>query len=295
MPSPSPVHHADGEAPPPKTALDERRPFLLAMPEQTVERQPKVDASVAAEIVLGSAPQIAHHKAAIVAQFGAAAGTTIDELPMVALATKQADVELSAAAVNGDLGPMEADLRAEHTLLFTDAQSLANRKLLDPQRLEAARGTLSYRQLIHSTLVLVALLREHWPAIADQTPIKAADLDRTEEKATRMLTTLGEREQGATRVPAAELRLRALTDLVTRYDEVRRMLTYLRWHEGDVDEIAPSLYARRAVGRRAQDDASATTTPAATAPAATTPAAPVAPAASPTASPTGAPASPFVS
>ncbi len=288
----SPAHHVDAEAPALKTALDERRPALLAMPDHGVDRQPKVDASVAAEIVIGSAPQIAHHRDEIVAQFGAPAGKMVDELPVVALATKQADVELSAAAVNGDLGPMEADLRAEHTLLFTDAQSLANRKLLDPQRLDAARGTVSYRQLIHATLVLVALLREHWATIADHTPITAADLDRTEEKATRMLTTLGEREQGATRVPAAEVRLRALTDLVARYDEVRRMLSYLRWHQGDADEIAPSLYARRS-GRRTQDGTTEPT-PVQSTPVATTVTPHTAPVA-PAVSPNGAPASPFVS
>jgi hypothetical protein len=281
MPARTRSSHHDTEAPALKTALDERRSSLLAIADQDVDRQPKVDASVAAEIVIGSAPQIAHHREAIVAQFGADAGTMIDELPTIARATKQADVELTAAAVHGDLGPMEADLRAEHTLLITDAQSLANRKLLDPQRLDAARGTLSYRQLIHATLVLVALLREQWSTIEEHTPIKKADLDRTEEKATRMLTTLGEREQGATRVPAAEMRLRALTDLVRRYDEVRRMVSYLRWREGDADDIAPSLYARRAGRRDTTDQAPVPPTPEA-------PAAPVVLA-------NGAPASPFVS
>ena len=300
--------HVDAEAPALKSALDERRPSLLAMSDQDVDRLPKVDASDAAEIVLGSVPQIAHQRPAFVAQFGAEAGTMVDELPVVALATKQADVELTAAASNSDLGRMESDLRDEHTLLMTDAQSLANRKLLDPQRLDAGRGTLSYRQLIHSTLVLVALLREQWSSISDKTPITTADLERAEEKATRMLTTLGERDQGVTRLPAAEMRLRALTDLVRRYDEIRRMVTYLRWHEGDAEEIAPSLYSGRK-GRRAQEDTtSSTSTPSGTTPPAHTDlsngaaphvAAPVtngtAPAANGAAtSPTGAPASPFV-
>src|SRR6478672_7304524 len=132
------VSHADAEAPALKSALEQRRPILLAIADEDVDRQPKVDASVAAEIVLGSAPEIAHHRAEIVAQFGAEAGTMIDELPVVARATKQADVELTAAAGNGDLTPMEVDLRSEHLLLITDAQSLANRKLLDPLRLDAA-------------------------------------------------------------------------------------------------------------------------------------------------------------
>jgi hypothetical protein len=237
-----------------KAALDERRPILLAMREDEIERQPKVDASVAAEAVIGQAPQIAAQRDAMIAQFGAAAGALVDELLVVARATKQADVELSLASASKDLSPMEEALAAEHTLLFTDAQALANRKLLDPARLEATRSTLGYRTLIHNTLVLVGLMREQWATIADHTPTTEADLERTATKANAMLTALGERDQGSTRVPALEVRIRALSALVRHYDKIRRMVSFLRWEEGDADEIAPSLYVRKA-SRRQQDDA----------------------------------------
>lgn len=49
MPTTPGVPSVEAETPAPKTALDERRPMLLAMPEEHIERQPKVDASVAAE------------------------------------------------------------------------------------------------------------------------------------------------------------------------------------------------------------------------------------------------------
>jgi hypothetical protein len=237
------------EAPPLRAALDERRPLLLAMPDEDVDRRPKVDASIAAEIVLAAMSEIARHKDAVMAKLGPEAGARIDALPVVARAAKQADVELTAAAGSRDLGAMEADLRAEHQLLVTDAQSLVNRKRIDPLRLRAARGTMSHRQLIHSTLVLIALLREHWARIEEVTPLTPADLGRIEAKATRMLTRIAVRERG-TRTPEAELRARALTDLVRRYDEVRRMVWYVRWHEGDADEIAPSLFARRTTRSR---------------------------------------------
>lgn len=53
------------------------------------------------------------------------------------------------------------------------------------------------------------------------------------------------------RMPAAELRTRALSHLVSVYDQVRRMLAYVRGSEGDADQIAPSLYAARRGFRRA--------------------------------------------
>jgi hypothetical protein len=93
--------------------------------------------------------------------------------------------------------------------------------------------------------VLVALLREKLPAIAPRTLLTTADLDRAEAKALAMMTALGEREQGTDRMPAAELRIRALNELVRHYGEIRRMVGYLRWHEGDADTIAPSLWSAR--------------------------------------------------
>lgn len=285
---PSPI---TSEIPAPKSALDERRPFLLAMSEEDVERQPKVDASVAAETVIGVVPRILHLRDGIVAQFGAPAGTLVDDLLVVARATKQADVECDLSAVSGDLSPLEAEVRKEHTLLFTDGQSLANRGVIDPQRLELARGTQGYRTLIHNTMLIVGLLREYWPTIAGQTPLTAADLDRAEAKATRMLSVLGERDMGSNRIPSAELRLRALTALVNHYDDVRRMVGFLRWKEADADEIAPSLYARRP-GRRGSDEP---TTDQPASPQPVTPPAVVQPAGPAPVSPTGIPLSPFQS
>ena len=199
MPSPN-VPAVDAANPTLKLALDERRPILLAMPDADVERQPKVDAYLAAEAVIGVVPKIAEHRDAIVAQFGDEAGRLVDDLVIVARATMQADGELNAAAASGDLSPLEAELRVEHTLLMTDAQSLANRRLINAQRLEAGRGTLSYRQLIQSTIALIALLREHWTTISGHTPITEADLSRIEAKALHMATALGERDKGSTRV-----------------------------------------------------------------------------------------------
>jgi len=49
---------------------------------------------------------------------------------------------------------------------------------------------------------------------------------------------------------AADVRRRADTLFVRAYDEVRRIVAYLRWHEGDADSIAPSLYAKRKASRR---------------------------------------------
>lgn len=40
-------------------------------------------------------------------------------------------------------------------------------------------------------------------------------------------------------------RQRAFTLFVRAYEECRRAATYLRWHEDDADDIAPSLWTKR--------------------------------------------------
>ena len=50
-----------------------------------------------------------------------------------------------------------------------------------------------------------------------------------------------------------ELRARALSRLVRVYEELRRMMTFLRWHQDDVHAITPSLWANRGRRGRARD------------------------------------------
>jgi len=79
-----------------------------------------------------------------------------------------------------------------------------------------------------------------------------ADLDRAATLAATFANALGEREKATSSTSEpAELRVRAYTQLVTTWDEIRRVVTFLRWHQGDVDALAPSLWAGR--GRRSDE------------------------------------------
>ncbi|MFN9809158.1 MAG: hypothetical protein ACK6CU_05930 [Deltaproteobacteria bacterium] len=228
-----------------KSSLDALREALAAMSPADIDPAPGLDASQAAGIVMGSLPRIAKHREAIVERFGAEGTAIIDGLADVAYATEQANVEVASADAISDLSAMHADLLEEHALLLGDATALANRKLIERNRLDAGRPILGYRPSITSTLVLVSLFREHWAVVAGKTPLREADLDRAERKAKRMLALLNEREQGSTRLAAADLRSRAVSMLIRQYGEVRRMLTYVRWWNDDADQIAPSLWSGR--------------------------------------------------
>ncbi|AKF10494.1 hypothetical protein [Sandaracinus amylolyticus] len=243
-----PDSHPD--APSLKAALDSKRDLLERMPEPEIFRTHRLDAATAAGVVIGSLPRIAQHRDAIAAQFGREGAGFLDDLPIVARATLQANVELTASDAMSDLADMAADVAEEHKLVFTDAEALANRKLLDRSRVETGRPVQGYRTVATSTLVIVSLFREHWSAVRNKTPLTREDLDRVEKKAELLLQRLDEREQGSTRLPAAELRTRAISLLVSTYGEVRRMITYVRWWDEDADTIAPSLWSGRRRGSR---------------------------------------------
>jgi len=228
-----------------------------------IER-PGLDAAAAADLVIGCLTHIAAHRDELVARFGAEAAACLDDLPAVTYAALQATIELAASDAASDLSDLHADIAQEHELLLTDADALANRKLLERARVDPGRPAQGYRTVITSTLVLVSLLRESWSRISSRTPLTLADLDRIELKAQDMRRRLNEREQGMNRVPAADLRARALSMLIRQYGEVRRMLTFVRWWSEDADAIAPSLWSGR---RRARAEAQAPIAPVPAAPA----------------------------
>ena len=191
---------------------------------------------------------------ALVEEFGEAAGEFVDALPIVADAARQADVAVHATPLSSDLSAMHDQVRAEHQLLITDATSLANRKLIDAQRLEPARDVQGYQNVLRSLLILIYVLREQWAAIEAYTPLTMADLKRAEAVAKKLSSAINIRDNGVVRVPAVELRSRAGTKLVRTYEELRRKMSYLRWYHGDVDMLIPSLWANRGRKARSNDD-----------------------------------------
>lgn len=248
---PTIVSITNPSAPVYQAALDQQRSSLWAMPKEQLERKPALDPSASAVLAEATANKLQAYRGEVVAQFGEAAGIKLDELTPVARATLQADVEYAGTAATTDIAALAEPVRSDYQLLITDSDSLANRKLLDPKRLEPARDIQGYAALIRSVLVLVFVLREQWPQLKDHTPLTEADLDRAAANAQRMQAALGNRDNNVNRAPAAELRLRALSKLIHLYEEVRRMMTFLRWYDGDVDTIVPSLWAGRG-GRKAR-------------------------------------------
>src|SRR5262249_14133252 len=88
-------------------------------------------------------------------------------------------------------------------------------------------------------------------------------LDQARDIGEKLLAAVGAKEQGPALVAAQALqRQRNFTLFANAYDQVRRAISYLRWNEDDVDDIAPSLYAGRGTGRKKPESVQPAPTPA---------------------------------
>jgi hypothetical protein len=140
-------------------------------------------------------------------------------------------------------------------VLFADAHALAQRRLIDGERLKELKGVKGYRQLAFDLFALSALMRERWSTIAGKTAIELKELDQAEMLADRILTGVGQREQTpAVAADAAENRQRAFTLFVSAYDHARRAVSFLHWDAEDTDDLVPSVYTAGRTARRKQAD-----------------------------------------
>lgn len=113
------------------------------------------------------------------------------------------------------------------------------------------KGSRSYQDLALDLQLLGRLFEQHWMRIEAKTHITRAEWDEAQALGVKLFEELQKRDRQTTERDAmALMRLKAKLLLVERYDEVRRVITFLRWKENDAEEIAPSLFAMRMAGRR---------------------------------------------
>jgi hypothetical protein len=224
-----------------------------------------IDIPTAVTTALGAMPEIRALRPRMATEIPQFDMARFDKLEAYTLAAGHAQaLFLAASAPTESIDELSTSATASRTLLLSDASALANRGLLDGQRLKDLKGPSGLRNLAFDLFALSALLRDNWTMIEGKTALQLVELDKAETLADRLLTAVGLREQGPAIVAAsAENRQKAFTLFVSAYDQARRAVSFLRWNEGDVDDIAPSLYAGRGTGRRAKTPPSPAPTPAA--------------------------------
>jgi hypothetical protein len=157
---------------------------------------------------------------------------------------------------------MAEELATLRDMLFADATALAKRGVFDEARIGKLRSGPGYKSLAFDVVGLVQVFRERWADIASRTATQTSELEHAGQLAQQLVTAVGLKEQQpVTATSASLLRQQAFTLLVRAYDEVRRAVSFLRWHEEDLESIAPSLWAGRG-GRTAPEVPAPAPTPA---------------------------------
>jgi hypothetical protein len=229
-------------------ALEAIKPELVGMPEEKVRRGQKVDVNWASDMVVANVEKAAQHWRALEEEFEERASSLLHRLPIVARAARQAQVEYVSTQKSEDLTPARDNVKRYYTRLHTELNSCVQRGLIDSTALTPAEPLLGYQETIQSTLVLVRLARTSWEKIQGHTQLTKEEVDEAERLALDLGHAIARRDQGVESVPAAELRVRALSLLIDEYDRLRQMVSFVRWREGDADSITPSIFTQR--GRR---------------------------------------------
>jgi hypothetical protein len=219
-----------------------------------------VDIARAASIVLGAEAGIRALQPQIEAKLPEFDVGQIESLRDMALAAWYVHAAIAPEVDEGEVKRLVSEATPLKRSMLVQADALADRGLLDAQRIAIIRAGRGSRDLANDMVALSAMFRQSWGEVEGKTAVTIEELDRAAELGTKLIFAIGARDV-APALPgiggdAGELRVRAFSLLVNTYDQVRRAVEYLRWDAGDAQEIAPSVYTgsrtRRAVAEEVE-------------------------------------------
>ena len=153
---------------------------------------------------------------------------------------------LVSAPGNDDLAKAVATCTVDRNQLRSTGLNLAQFGLLAEEAVTGAHTGTSQLDLANECGGLVSLFSRRWAAIRGVIPITEERLHQMSMNASTLLGLVAGHTIAV--VPstseAAKLRQKAFTFYAHSYDQLRRAVSYVRWDQGDVDRIIPSLYSR---------------------------------------------------
>jgi hypothetical protein len=178
----------------------------------------------------------------------------LDELEDYVLAAWYADLLYSTPASELDTKKLTEEAGTLREGLLVAAEALAYRNLLDKQRVADIRKGKGHVDLAGDLIALAEVFRASWDKVRAKTAVEDAELERAADLGVRLLAALAAKPgKGSSAAPkitdAADRRARAISLVAKAYEECRRAVAYLRWHEGGDGDLAPSLL-QKPRGRR---------------------------------------------
>lgn len=200
-----------------------------------------LDIPQAVALVLGVTANVSALRSDIAARIPSHPLKPLDNLETYALAAYHAHIlwlprttgPNQVTALLDEATPLRANL-------LSDAIALAKRGLFDEKVVEDIRAGKGNVDTANDLVALAALFTSQWSTVENKTAATWDEVLRAGELGPTLLAALGVREFAVSAEPDAlsEQRKRAFTLFYNAYDETRRAITYLRWHEGDADDLA---------------------------------------------------------
>lgn len=196
--------------------------------------------------VLGALPEI-RELAATMAGLVDFDRTRAESLEDYAEAAAEAHARYQAAtAPPEDIVALNETAMRLREVLRSDATALATRDLLDRAPFKTFQGLTGYRNVGFELIGWASVMRQAWPQISGKTALTSEELANAKAVGERLVRAAGLRDQAPSTVAeVARIRQQAMTLLLKSYEEVRRAVTYLRWHRFDADTICPTVYGTR--------------------------------------------------
>jgi hypothetical protein len=251
--SPVVFNVSSGEA---AEAYEQARPDLDAVPAESVAR---VIANIPSVVstVFGALPAIE------------ALGGDIKRLPFVdhallaklrlyALALYYVHILISHAADSTQVNALMAEATRLRARLLSSVETLSVCGYVDPAQVAAIRKGSGHLDTANDLVGLEQIFRAGGDAFYGMAPVTRAEVARAGELGLQIVAALGRRKVGSEAESATTRRVddraRAFWLVVRSYNEARRAVTFLRWNEGDADQLVPSLFAGKPRRRNRPDD-----------------------------------------
>lgn len=225
-----------------------------------------VDIPRAVAIAIGAVPHLAklRNAAAKLPNFDIA---QIDRIGTYTLAAWHAHLLALPDVTSSMLVALIEEAKPLRQHLLLAAELLAHAGYFDSNAVQAIRAGQGNLDTANDLVALAALFTAAWPEVEHRSTVRSDDVEHAALLGPRILVALSERDQKAVAEPgemsASERRQRAFTLFANAYDQCRRAATYLRWNEGDADELVSSIYGGRSLRRgKTEPDAEAVKEPA---------------------------------
>jgi len=165
-------------------------------------------------------------------------------------------VQEGSAATTAHLSTLLAEASPLRELMLSVAESLALAGFVAPERVAAIRRGKGHVDTAGDLQALGRLYGELWKLVHDKVPVTWEMVERSITLSADLMEALGIREIGEIgEDPLMEpngpvfVRGQAFALFTQAYDECRRGVEYLRWHEEDAGVLVPSLHTPRGKSR----------------------------------------------